>query len=165
MASNPLFYLALILVIIIVLSAQLGAFIQLQNLFGSATSEIPLTVNTLVNYGNGTSRWHNRTDVPSNWNFYQLTVSIAKTEASSSLSGQHYIDSIDGVRGSSTHYWTLWIVCQKDRAWASSPVGADLLRLKNGNILAWYYQAPQSFNAATWDPPVPGGPKVAACSA
>ncbi len=165
-SRNPLFYLGLVAIIVIVITAQVGAFYQLQNLFGAAPSQNPLTVNTLINYGNGTSKWHNKTDVPSGWNFYQLTTTIAETEApsSTSVSGQHYVIALDGVRSSGPSYWTLWIFCHKDAAWAASPVGADLIGLKNGNILAWHYQAPRSINAATWDPPVAGAMKAAKCT-
>ena len=166
LSRNPLFYLGLAAIIVIVITAQVGAFLQLQNLFGAAPAQNPLTVSTLINYGNGTSRWDNRTNVPSGWNFYHLTTTIAETEApsSASVSGQHYVIALDGVKSFGPYYWTLWIFCQKDTAWAASPVGADLIKLKNGDILAWYYQAPPSINAATWDPPVEGARKVATCT-
>ncbi len=168
LSRNPLFYLGLAAIIVIVITAQVGAFFQLQNLFGAAPAQNHLTVSTLINYGygNGTSIWHNRTDVPSGWSFFQLTTTIARTEASStpSVSSQHYIIGLDGVKSSGPYYWTLWVFCQKDTAWAASPVGADLIKLKNGDILAWYYQAPTSINAASWDPPVPGAGKVATCT-
>jgi len=166
LSRNPLFYLGLVAIIVIVITAQVGAFYQLQNLFGAAPSQNYLTVNTLINYGNRTGIWHNRTDVPSGWSFYHLTTTIAETEApsSTSVSGQHYVITLDGVRSSGPYYWTLWMFCQKDAAWAASPVGADLIRLKHGDILAWYYQAPSSVNAATWDPPVAGAMKAATCT-
>src|SRR5437870_46140 len=40
-----------------------------------------LMVETLINYGNGTSHWFNETDVRSDCNFYQLTSSVARIQA------------------------------------------------------------------------------------
>jgi len=166
LSRNPLFYFGLAAIVAIVITAQVGAFYQLQNLFGAAPSQEPISVNTLLNYGNATSRWNNQTDVPSDWNFYKLTTTIAQTEASptTSVSGQHLIIGLDGVRTSGAYYWTLWIFCQKNVAWTTARVGADLIKLKNGDTLAWYYQAPRSINPADWDPPVEGALKVGACS-
>lgn len=166
LARNPGFYLGLVAIIVLVITVQLAAFLQLQHLFGAAPTPEPISVNTLINYGNETSRWENLTDVPSGWNFYQLTTTIAQTEATptSSVSGQHLITGLDGVRSSGAYYWTLWVFCSKDFAWAAARVGADLIILKNSDILAWYYQAPRSINPADWDPPVAFAPKVSACS-
>ena len=135
-------------------------------MFGAPPSQSPVSVSTLINYGNGTSKWHNRTDVSSGLNFYELTTKIAQTDSTStvSVSGQHYVKGLDGVRESGKYYWTLWTFCQKNAAWTPSPVGADLIKLKNGNIMAWYYQAPPSTNAASWDPPVTGANKVNFCT-
>lgn len=162
LSRNPLFYLGLAAIIVVVITAQVGAFYQLQNLFGAAPSQNPLTVSTLINYGNGTSRWHNKTGVTAGWNFYQLTATIAKTEASasSSVSGQHFVYGLDGVKNYGAFFWSIWIFCQKDNAWADSQVGADLIRLRDGDILAWFFQV----NDASWDPPVAGAAKVAACT-
>jgi hypothetical protein len=165
-SRSPLLYLVLAVIIVAVIAAQVGAVYRLQSLFGAPPTQELVSVDTLLNYGNGTSIWHNLTDVPSDWNFYQLTTRIAQTEASSttSVSGLHYVLGLDGVRSSGAYYWTLWTFCHKDTAWAASPVGADLLRLRDGDVLAWYYQASSSINPADWDPPVAGALKVGACS-
>jgi len=166
-SRNPLFYVGLAAIIVIVITAQIAALYQLQNLFGAAPTQERISVNTLFNYGNGTSKWRNETNVPSDWSFYKLTTTISQTEASPtmSVSGQHYVTGLDGVRSLGPYdYWTLWVFCQKDSAWATSPVGADLISMKNGDAFAWYYQTPPSTNPATWDPPVPGALKVSRCS-
>lgn len=166
LSRNPLFYLGLAAIIVIVITAQVGALYQLQNMLGATPAQERISVNTLLNYGNGTSTWHNLTDVPSDWNFYKLTTTIAQTETShsASVSGQHYITGLDGVRNSGAYYWTLWIFCNKDIAWTAARVGADLIKLKNSDILAWYFQGPRSINPKDWDPPVAGAPKIGTCS-
>src|SRR5262249_4757484 len=58
-----------------------------------------LSVATLINYGNGSIAWHNVSDVPSTWNFYQLTTHIANVEAASYSFG-HLVTSINGVQSS-----------------------------------------------------------------
>jgi len=166
-SRSPLFYVGLAAIIVIVITAQVAALYQLQNLFGAAPAQERVSVNTLFNYGNGTSKWRNQTDVLSDWSFYKLTTTISQTEASptTSVSSLHYVTGLDGVRSQGPDsYWTLWVFCQKDSAWATSPVGADLIKMKNGDVFAWYYQTPPSTNPATWDPPVPGAFKVSRCS-
>ncbi len=163
LSRSPLFFTGLVVIIVVVIAAQFGAFYQLQALFSKTSTQQALEVSTLINYGNGTSIWHNRTDVSSGWNFYQLTTTIAQVEAQS-FSNQHFITALDGVRGAGQFYWTLWTLCRKDMAWSPSPVGADLISLKDGDVLAWYYQAPQSANPATWSPPVSSAEKVDSCT-
>lgn len=162
LSRSPLFFIGLVLIIAIVILAQLGAFYQLQLLFNKTPAQQVIAVSTLINYGNGTSRWNNQTNTPSGWNFYQLTTTIARTEAQS-FSGQHLVTGLDGVRSTGQFYWTLWVFCQKDVAWSPSPVGADLITLENGDILAWYFQNPPSTDPASWLPPVLGAEKVNNC--
>jgi hypothetical protein len=146
-------------------AAQFGALIQLQTLFTKNQPQTYLTVATLINYGNGTSRWYNQTRVPSQWNFYQLTNSIARVEATYYPTvNEHLITAIDGVRSTIQSYWTLWVFCQPSKAWTASKVGADLLKLTDGKVLGWSYQTPRSTDPSTWQPPEPGAPVVTDCS-
>ena len=167
LAANPIFYLGLLVIILTVFGFQLGAYSRINDLFfHDSSSRNKIVVNTLINYGNGTSTWHNKTDVARTWNFYDLTISIARVDAISSagVGNEHFIQAIDGVRQAGRFYWTLWLFCQKDTAWAPSPVGADLVKLTNSQALAWYYQGPSSTDPSTWQPPVAGAAKVSICS-
>ncbi len=128
-----------------------------------------IAVSTLINYGNGTRLWHNGSNVLLGSNFYDLTVSIAngnvEAQCYPSLNA-HYIISINGVRNDNdgihcTFCWTLWIYCQKDGAWSVSIWGADLIKLVNGDTLAWYYQ---DTSKTPWQPPQAGAKTVAICS-
>ncbi len=173
LATKPFFYLGLLLIILAVFSVQLGLYSRINSLFfpssnNPAGSSNPnyLTISTLINYGNATSAWHNKTDVPLGWNFYQLTTTIARVDAyaSPAVQNEHYVRAIDGVKEGAGYYWTLWIFCQSKAAWAPSPVGADFIKLGNNQILAWDFQAPSSIDPSTWQPPVAGAAKVSMCS-
>jgi hypothetical protein len=125
-----------------------------------------VSVDTLINYGNGTGKWINRTDVPSDWNFYQLTASISKVEATyyGPPTSEHLIAGINGVRGDGTHFWSLWGVCEKSKAWIATSVGADAIHFTTYHKLAWYFQVLKSQDSSSWDPPVLGAAKVTSCS-
>ncbi len=115
-----------------------------------------IRVSTLINYGNTSIVWHNVSDVPSAWNFYQLTVHIANVD-STSFSFGHLVTSIDGVHASGSSYWRLWIFCGSKSAWFYSAVGADSLSLTDGSSFAWALQSDPS------QPPISGEATVDSC--
>jgi len=126
-----------------------------------------ISVYTLVNYGNGTSAWYNKTDVATTSNFYDLTLRLANGNIEGlyypTLSS-HFIIGINGVRsdgvGSNCSYcWGIWIYCSHDRGWIYSTLGADLIKLNNGDVLAWYIQ-----NISQNNPPQQGTSAVSSCS-
>ncbi len=170
MSRNRLLYLSLLLVALVVLGAQLTSYYYLQRLYPSrGSSGNQPEVSILINYGNTTSKWFNVSNVPVGSNFYNLTSSVAHVEAIYyPYLDAHYIIGINGVRNDNdgircNFCWTLWVYCQKDLAWAVSPVGADLISLANGNILAWYFQYASS-DQSVWKPPIAGANKVGICS-
>lgn len=115
-----------------------------------------IVVHALINYGNGMMVWHNLSDVPASWSFYDLTVHIANVTAQSYSIG-HLITSVDGVHASGSSYWRLWIFCSPKSAWFYSPVGADSLSLADGSSFAWALQSDPS------QPPVGGEATVESC--
>ena len=115
-----------------------------------------IRVSTLIDYGNTSIVWHNVSDVPSTWNFYQLTVHIARVD-STSFSFGHLVTSIDGVPASGSSYWRLWIFCGPKFAWFYSPVGADSLSLADGSSFAWSLQSDPS------QPPISTQATVRSC--
>ncbi len=170
----------LLLIATIIVVVQAGAYYYFEKTYSSPSGDacsatINLTnssmlvkVDTLINYGNGTSKWFNRTDVPSNWNFYTLTTIVANNNVQAQFYGpptcEHFVTGIDGVRNNAQSVWTLWVVCQKDNAWTVPAVGADLLGLTTYHVLAWDYQTIHSQDQSTWNPPVAGAKKVGSCS-
>ncbi len=172
-SGNRRFYAALILLATVVVAAQAGAYYYFERIYlsssgaGQRSSPNYLVVHTLINYGNGTSRWYNRTDVPIDWDFYQLTVFLANGNVVAPYYGyplnEHYVTGINGVSNSAPYYWTLWVYCQNNAAWSVSNVGADLIKLHNNLRVAWYYQI-ASGDQSIWQPPVPGSAKISQCS-
>jgi hypothetical protein len=175
-------YFAILLIAISLISIQVGAYYDLERFFLSSNSaaqntgshgsngsgnntdnQNTIAVNTLLNFGNGTSKWFNESRVPIRWNFYNLTISVTNGNVDSTYYGgllnEHYINAIDGVRQDSSSFWHLWQYCNKDSAWSYSNVGADQIRLVDNQTLAWYFD---SFNS--YGPPVPGSPTVINCS-
>lgn len=122
-------------------------------------------VDTLINYGNGTRAWINKTDVPSSWNFYQLTNSIASVQAKyyGPPTSEHFVTGINGIQSSPQYFWSLWAICEKAGAWYATGVGADAIHVTTYNTFAWYYQASSSQDSSMWSPPIPGASRVSAC--
>ena len=123
-------------------------------------------MDTLINYGNNSVKWYNETNIPTTWNFYDLTLFIANCNVESQFYGlpynEHFVTGINGVRNTGRSYWTLWRLCQKEGAWTVSNVGADLISLSNGEALAWAYQVLSSPNPT--EPPLDGAKTVGSCS-
>ena len=175
-------YLAIFLVAISLVSIQLGAYYDLEKFFlpnntasqntgshggngsgnQSGNSNV-ITVNTLLNFGNGTSKWFNDTRVPLGWNFYNLTVYVANGNVESTWDPglkEHFITGIDGVPHAGSYggnYWALWQFCNNNQAWLYSNVGADEITLSNNQTVAWYFELAEA-------PPIPGAITVLMCS-
>ena len=175
-------YLVILLIAISLVSIQAGAYYDLErfflpnntasqntgthggNLSGNHTVNANvITVNTLLNFGNGTSKWFNDTQVPLGWNFYNLTLHVANGNVESTWNpglGEHFVTGIDSVPPAGSNggnYWALWQFCNNDRAWVYSNVGADEIALSNNQIVAWYFELAEA-------PPVPGARTVLMCS-
>jgi len=158
--------LGLVLIAVSAIAIQSVAYYSYQNMSNHEASKSAvlcrgidascIRVSTLINYGNTSTVWHNVSDVPSTWNFYQLTVHIANVD-STSFSFGHLVTSVDGVPASGSSYWRLWIFCGAKSAWFYSPVGADSLSLADGASFAWALQSDPS------QPPIGGEATVDSC--
>lgn len=127
--------------------------------------EPTVPIATLINYGNGTREWINKTAVPSSWDFYQLTESIVSVQAKfyGPPTSEHFVTGINGVVSNQQHFWSLWAICQKSSAWYATGVGADAIHVTAYHTFAWYYQASSSQDSSAWNPPIPGASKVSTC--
>jgi len=166
--GHKAFYIILILIATIIVVVQGGAYYYYQRSTSTCPSPCPaslVSVETLINYGNGTSQWINKTNVPSNWNFYQLTASISKVQATyyGPPTSEHYVTGINGVQSNPHYFWSLWVLCKRSNAWSVSTVGADEIYFTTFHTVAWYYQALTSQDQAKWYSPVAGAPKVSSC--
>lgn len=172
--KKGILFLALLLVALAVIGFQTGAYYEFQKLFlrnnssanvagnhnnNSTSPSNTVKVNTILNYGNGTITWLNKTNISKSWNFYNLTVFLTNgrvhSEVYPDLQNEHQVLGLNGLEQNSTDYWSLWKFCSSSSAWAWSPVGADEILLSNNGIYGWYYQ-----NQGTNYPPVAGAATV-----
>ncbi len=181
MQSSKTLYLVLVIVSVAIVSAQVGAYYYLEgpnNGISSSTS-IPckyfsanstgagtISVNTVINYGNGTITWYNQTSVPSNWNAYALTMYVTRCNIQTTYYGQplneHLVTAISGLSQHGSLSWSIWKFCNAKDGWTYSPLGADLMQLTNDETLAWAYGSFSSTTASV--PPLPGAQIVGSCS-
>ncbi|MBO0887767.1 hypothetical protein J2P12_01560 [Candidatus Bathyarchaeota archaeon] len=173
-------YLILAVTTVAIALAQLGAYYILERtdaqsksstiLCGQATNyssgQSTIIVNLLINYGNGTMTWDNQTTVPSSWNAYALTMYVTKCNVEAEYYGpplnEHFVKSINGLVGEGQLSWSIWTFCQNEDAWSYSHLGADLIQLSNGEILAWVYGPSSSTSPPS--PPVLGAKTVNSCT-
>jgi hypothetical protein len=108
-----------------------------------------LSVNVLIEPGNGTRHWYNDTHVQAGWNMYITTVVLLNGSVGANWYpqyGEHLITSIGGVPNTNTRSWFLWTYNNTAR-WAVSQAGADLTPSLNGSTYAWTYcQYDQSYS-------------------
>ena len=122
---------------------------ELSRLWNSYLKLRPVTsslysANILFDFGNGTRRWYNNTQVQPGWNLFTETVVLTNGNLQAPLyyipgSGwEHFVSGIEGVSNSKSVFWWLWTY-NKTAGWQTAPVGADLLPVYNGSRFAWTY--------------------------
>jgi hypothetical protein len=163
--EHRVFFVVLLLVAAVIIAVQGGSYYYYQQSLSVACSNSCLSVETLINYGNGNSQWINRTNIPSTWNFYDLTNNITKVQATyyGPPTSEHFVTGINGVQSNGQYFWSLWAVCEKSNAWIATNVGADAIHFTTYHTFAWYYQVANSQDSSNWNPPVPGAAKVTMC--
>lgn len=113
---------------------------------GTSTSRQPgsVPVNMLIDYGNGTLVWFNRTVVPSTWNFYNVTVLDTSGELASiffASFGSHFVYQIEGVGCPTSNpfcdsSWGLWIL--QGSCWTLANSGVDQILVSHDATVGWY---------------------------
>jgi hypothetical protein len=119
----------------------------------TATSSGPsaISVNFLLNYGNGTLVWYNQTSVPTSWNFFNVTELITKGNLGAvffASFGSHFVYSINGVGCPASNifcdeawgFWTLDGIC-----WDLPFVGVDVIPVTQAMTVAWYLTPAATF--------------------
>jgi hypothetical protein len=105
-------------------------------------------VSLLIDFGNGTRMWFNDTNVPSTDNFYTVTYNDVSGNLVAVWNGYplsaHLIYKIMGYGCGSTStgcsgYWSLWLWKASRSCWSYSEVGADLLKVSDLTVVAWYF--------------------------
>ncbi len=102
-----------------------------------------VSVNLLINYGNGTLEWHNEATVPDNFNAYNLTLAATSGDIEAvyfSSFGSHFVYLIKGVGCPGIFTcetaWGLWIL--NGVCWELAPVGPDQMMVSDGRTFAWF---------------------------
>lgn len=97
---------------------------------------LTITVNLLIDYGNGTAVWFNETLVPLGANLLMATEFIASVEYTVGEYGA-FVTAINGVGGDPNWFW-LWYHL-RDGGWELGPVACDAWTLHDGDVVAWRY--------------------------
>lgn len=108
-----------------------------------------LRINLLLDYGNGTRRWYNSTLVPLGSSLLNATAQVASVNYTSGAYGA-FVNSINGLSNdkSRSMYWIYWVF--RDGKWVLGEVAADRFKLKDGDVVAWFYE-----NCSKWPPEPP----------
>jgi hypothetical protein len=149
-----------ILVAVIVAITLLSALWGLADFFGPRLLNIPgfndssvkgslnKNVDLLIDFGNGTRLWFNNTKVPGTDNFYNVTYQDVNGNLQAVWDGYplnaHLVYRIMGYgcNGTSANcdgYWSLWRWNGTKDCWSYSEVGADLVRVSDSTMAAWYF--------------------------
>jgi len=98
-------------------------------------------VNILVDYGNGTRRWDNSTQVQPGWNGYvdMLVAFNGKVQASWYPNyGEHIITGLQGISKTNSQYWFL-LTYNGTASWQVAQVGVDEIPIVNNTSFAWLF--------------------------
>ncbi len=163
LGSHRIFYVSFSVIAVTIALTQATAFYYSQHASSdSPRSGCSVFVCTLINFGNSTSRWYNETNVPVEWDFYNLTVFIAQGNIQAEYYAplnEHLVTAIDGIGNDSRSSWTLWLYCDKQNAWFFSSTGADAIKVTRGLTLAWAYEISNSHS-----PPIEGSATTISCA-
>lgn len=110
-----------------------------------------MTVNLLVNYGNGTLTWYNGTTVPTSSNFFNVTEQVLNGNVGAvffASFGSHFVYSLNGVGCPASNifcdqawaFWTLDGIC-----WDLPFVGVDQVYVSQTTTVAWFLNSAESF--------------------
>lgn len=108
-----------------------------------------IRASVLFDFGNGTRRWYNETQIEPGWNLYIATVIMMNGNVNAQWYpqfGSHFVTGIAGVTNTKTNFWYIWAY-NKTTSWQLAQVGADQLKMYNGSIYAWTFcAADQNYN-------------------
>jgi hypothetical protein len=97
------------------------------------------TADVLFNFGNGTRRWYNNSQIQPGWNLYTATVVLTGGNMQATWYpqfGEHLVNGIGGVSSTKTSFWLVWTY-NSTALWQQASVGADEIPVYNGSVLAW----------------------------
>jgi hypothetical protein len=115
-------------------------------------ARIAIRVDLLIDYGNGTRRWHNDTLLPIGASVFNLTLTVAKVDYEPWPPYGMSVIAINDVRRDPERkfYWIWWYWNATTRKWTLGPVMSDKYMLNDGDIICWYYE-----KVVEWPPKPP----------
>ncbi|MEM2994632.1 MAG: PKD domain-containing protein [Candidatus Bathyarchaeia archaeon] len=108
-----------------------------------------LRVNVLLDYGNETCSWRFGVLLSETTTVLDATLAVA-TVNYTLWGGDVFVDAISELWNSHPHYWVWWLWNNTEWKWTLGPVACNNFTLKNGDVIAWYYE-----NCTDWPPPPP----------
>lgn len=110
-----------------------------------------VSVNMLINYGNGTLAWDNGTMVPATWNFFNVTTLVTGGNIGAvffASFGSHFVYSINGVGCPASNIfcaeaWSFWVLT--GFCWELAQVGVDQIAVSQGKTVAWFLTSVTTF--------------------
>ena len=106
---------------------------------------LAIDVNLLIDYGNGTMRWHNQTVIAGSTTFEALLTATKKVEYKTSAYGV-FVSSIDGVSNvaetpTSGRAWLWYWWNATSSRWTDLLKASDIHILKPNDSVAWRYES------------------------
>jgi len=130
-------------------SIALGSLWESYRSLASVNGRAPgVSVNLMVDYGNGTRVWYNDTTAPPGLNAYAMSVLLLGGRLGAvwyPQFGEHFIEGVNGVNGTSSKSWFVW--GSGPGGWVVSGTGADGITVVNGTTYAlWYCGFDSNYN-------------------
>lgn len=101
--------------------------------------EVSISVDLVIDYGNGTRDWHRSLVIPIGATLKNATLKVAVIETDPVYPG--FVTSINGVRQNEVGgvYWLWWIWDDVKQEWGFGPVGFNEYTLRDKQTLIWHY--------------------------
>ena len=115
----------------------------------SVSHATTLSVSIEIDYGNGTLKWDNETQVPAGYTLFRITQEIAVINYSYDAlaqPGHVFVESINNETAytdpsyTSGYSWIWYYSSDSGKTWVSGPVGCDAWLLVNGGVYKWSYE-------------------------
>jgi len=121
---------------------KLFNLLTLREMGSTLENAVKITVNLCIDYGNGTVKWFNETEMPPGSSLFNLLTKVANvnyTYCSALEPGHIFVNSINEVGGEEGHYWLWYYWDEKSSTWIFGPVGCDAWLLKDNGIYKFVY--------------------------
>jgi len=139
------------LLVFLILASGVAVYFYLDNVeahrrYNSLLSElegVSLEVNLLIDYGNGSLVWHNKTLLPIGATLLNATLKVSRSVEYIGSDMGVFVTGIDGVGTKIVkkgYYWLWWRFDKAQGKWVLGETAADRFILQRGDTLAWVYE-------------------------